>query len=127
MVDARQLAGPFSWRKVMAVVFSVGIRPRTGAILVLVAAGIFAYGFHDLQEAGILPGLSTLAFDISHVIPPDSWYGVLLKGIFNFNPAPTVVELIAWLVYLIPVMFFYLRPTGGRSVQPKTAAGSASA
>jgi ABC-type nickel/cobalt efflux system permease component RcnA len=36
MVDARQLAGPFSWRKVMAVVFSVGIRPCTGAILVLV-------------------------------------------------------------------------------------------
>ncbi|MEX1060331.1 MAG: hypothetical protein WED13_04860, partial [Methyloceanibacter sp.] len=29
IVDARQLAGPFSWRKVMAVVFSVGIRPCT--------------------------------------------------------------------------------------------------
>ena len=38
IVDARQLAGPFSWRKVMAVVFSVGIRPCTGAILVLVFA-----------------------------------------------------------------------------------------
>jgi nickel/cobalt exporter len=38
MVDARQLAGPLSWRKVMAVVFSVGIRPCTGAILVLVFA-----------------------------------------------------------------------------------------
>lgn len=47
MVDARQLAGPFSWRKVMAVVFSVGIRPCTGAILVLVfalAQGLFWAG-----------------------------------------------------------------------------------
>jgi nickel/cobalt transporter (NicO) family protein len=47
MVDARQLAGPFSWRKVMAVVFSVGIRPCTGAILVLVFAltqGLFWAG-----------------------------------------------------------------------------------
>ena len=47
MVDARQLAGPFSWRKVMAVVFSVGIRPCTGAILVLVFAvtqGVFWAG-----------------------------------------------------------------------------------
>jgi ABC-type nickel/cobalt efflux system permease component RcnA len=47
MVDARQLAGPFSWRKVMAVVLSVGIRPCTGAILVLVFAltqGVFWAG-----------------------------------------------------------------------------------
>ena len=38
IVDARQLVGPFSWRKILAVVFSVGIRPCTGAILVLVFA-----------------------------------------------------------------------------------------
>jgi nickel/cobalt transporter (NicO) family protein len=47
VVDARKLAGPFSWRKVMAVVFSVGIRPCTGAILVLVFAltqGLFWAG-----------------------------------------------------------------------------------
>ena len=47
MVDAQQLAGPFSWRKVMAVVFSVGIGPCTGAILVLVFAltqGLFWAG-----------------------------------------------------------------------------------
>ncbi len=47
MIDARQLAGPVSWRKMMAVVFSVGIRPCTGAILVLVFAvtqGLFWAG-----------------------------------------------------------------------------------
>jgi high-affinity iron transporter len=97
----------------------------TGAILVLVAAGILAYGFHDLQEAGILPGLSTLAFDISAAIPPDSWYGVLLKGIFNFNARPTVIELVVWLAYLVPVMFLYLRPSGPpRQPQPASPAVS---
>jgi high-affinity iron transporter len=93
----------------------------TGAILILVAAGIFAYGFHDLQEANILPGLQNLAFDISHVIPPDSWYGVVLKGIFNFNPAPTVIEAIAWLAYLVPVLVLYLRPVK-RSTPPAVPA-----
>ena len=38
IVDAKELAGPFDWRKVLAVVFSVGVRPCTGAILVLVFA-----------------------------------------------------------------------------------------
>jgi high-affinity iron transporter len=96
----------------------------TGVLLILVAAGIFAYGFHDLQEAGILPGLSTLAFDISDTIPPDSWYGVLLKGIFNFNPAPTVIELVAWLAYLVPVLVLYLRPAGPSQPRPAPAAVS---
>jgi nickel/cobalt transporter (NicO) family protein len=47
IVDARELAGPYSWRKVLAVVFSVGIRPCTGAILVLIFAltqGVFWAG-----------------------------------------------------------------------------------
>jgi ABC-type nickel/cobalt efflux system permease component RcnA len=47
IVDARELAGPFSWRKIFAVVFSVGIRPCTGAILVLIFAltqGVFLAG-----------------------------------------------------------------------------------
>jgi ABC-type nickel/cobalt efflux system permease component RcnA len=47
IVDARELAGPFSWRKILAVVFSVGVRPCTGAILVLIFAltqGVFWAG-----------------------------------------------------------------------------------
>jgi nickel/cobalt transporter (NicO) family protein len=69
MVDARQLAGPFSWRKVMAVVFSVGIRPCTGAILVLVFAltqglfwaGVAATFAMALGTAITVAALATLA------------------------------------------------------------------
>ena len=64
----------------------------TGVLLIFVAAGILAYGVHDLQEAAILPGLNTLAFDVSAAVPPDSWYGTLLKGIFNFSPQTTVAR-----------------------------------
>src|SRR4029077_6173467 len=46
IVDARELAGPFSWRKILAVVFSVGIRPCTRAILVLVFA--LSRGYRNL-------------------------------------------------------------------------------
>ncbi len=87
----------------------------TGGILIVVAAGVLSYGVHDLQEAGILPGLHSLAFDVSAAIPPDSWYGTLLKGTLNFSPATTWLELAAWLAYLVPTMtLFILKSRQGR-------------
>ncbi|MEV7063756.1 iron uptake transporter permease EfeU [Streptomyces collinus] len=83
----------------------------TGGMLVVVAAGVLAYGFHDLQEADFLPGLTDKAFDISGTIPPDSWYGTLLKGILNFQPDPTTLQVTVWLLYLIPTLALFLAPT----------------
>jgi len=80
----------------------------TGAILIVVAAGVLSYGVHDLQEAGILPGLNSLAFNVSAVIPPDSWYGTLLKGTLNFSPATTWLEMFAWLAYIVPTLTLFI-------------------
>ncbi|MFF9526419.1 iron uptake transporter permease EfeU [Streptomyces achromogenes] len=91
----------------------------TGGMLVVVAAGVLAYGFHDLQEADWVPGLNDLAFDISGAIPPDSWYGTLLKGVFNFQPDPTVVQITVWALYLVPVLGLFLSPVGFASGKGK--------
>ncbi|MFD4560437.1 iron uptake transporter permease EfeU [Streptomyces sp. NPDC058469] len=91
----------------------------TGAMLVVVAAGVLAYGFHDLQEADWLPGLTKLAFDISDTIPPDSWYGTLLKGVFNFQPDPTVLQITVWLLYLVPTLALFFVPVGFASGKGK--------
>lgn len=82
----------------------------TGIALIVIAAGVLAYGLHDLQEAGVLPGLNSLAFDVSRQIPPSSWYGTLLKGTINFSPQTTWLQLIAYLGYLVPVMWLFVRP-----------------
>ncbi len=89
----------------------------TGGMLVIVAAGVLAYGIHDLQEAQFLPGLTDRAFDISATLPPDSWYGTLLKGVFNFQPDPTVLQVVVWALYLVPTLALFLAPArlgGGR-------------
>src|ERR1700712_4560147 len=90
----------------------------TGAALIVVAAGVLAYGIHDLQEAGVLPGLNTLAFDVSGAIPPDSWYGTLLKGTINFSPATTVLQSVVWLAYIVPVGILFFRPTRVEQAAP---------
>lgn len=81
----------------------------TGALLILVAAGIFKYGVHDFQEAGVLPGEHNLAFDISSVLDPSTWYATLLGGMFNITATPTVLEMIAWVAYAVPVLVLFLR------------------
>ncbi|MGN9838410.1 iron uptake transporter permease EfeU [Nonomuraea sp. H19] len=96
----------------------------TGLLLILVAAGIFKYGVHDLQEAGMLPGLSTYAFDISGALPADSWYGALLGGMLNITPQPSVAEVVAWAAYLIPTLFLFLRPQRTKST-PAPASSAA--
>ncbi|WP_405481671.1 iron uptake transporter permease EfeU [Streptomyces sp. NBC_00009] len=96
----------------------------TGGMLVIVAAGVLAYGVHDLQEAQFLGGLNSVAFDISETIPPDSWYGTLLKGVFNFQPDPTVLQVVVWLLYLIVTLAVFLAPAGFLSRKPKPEAQS---
>ena len=91
----------------------------TGGMLVVVAADVLAYGFHDLQEADFLPGLTDKAFDITGAVPPDSWYGTLLKGVFNFQPDPTVLQVTVWLLYLIPTLALFLAPVGFASGKGK--------
>ncbi|GAA1445548.1 iron uptake transporter permease EfeU [Leifsonia poae] len=81
----------------------------TGAFLILVAGGVFAYGIGDLQEAGVLPGAGVHAYDISTVIPASSWYGTVMQGIVNFNPSPTWLQVGGWVAYIAVVTFFYVR------------------
>lgn len=90
----------------------------TGLLLVLVAAGIFKYGVHDLQESGLVPGLNTHAFDISGVLDPTAWYSTLLSGMFNITPQPSVLEAVAWVVYLVPVLILFLRPAAKTPASP---------
>jgi high-affinity iron transporter len=94
----------------------------SGVLLIFVAAGILKYGVHDFQEAGVLPGLNTIAFDISGVLDPSSWYGAAIAGMFNITAAPTVLETIAYLAYLVPVLVIFLWPA--RTSPPTSRTGA---
>ncbi len=103
----------------------------TGAFLIVVAAGVLAYGIHDLQEAGVLPGPYTAAapidaatgavavglagfpfgwaFQIGDVLAPDGIPAAILKGTVGLAPEMTWLEVTAWAAYLVVVGSIFLR------------------
>lgn len=89
----------------------------TGVLLIIVAAGILRYGVTDLQEANVLPGLQNIAFDISGVLTPGTTLATVLEGIFNLVPAPTVLSMIAWAIYLVIAMWLFFKPAKSSSPQ----------
>ncbi|WP_275461124.1 iron uptake transporter permease EfeU [Streptomyces noursei] len=81
----------------------------TGAVLIVIAAGVLGYGLRDLQEGGVLPGKAAFAFDLSQSIDPSAWYTTLVQGVFNLMPAMTWLQVIGYAGYLAIVMTLFVR------------------
>ena len=94
-----------------ALKFNIGKFFRyTGAYLVVLAAGIFAYGVGEFQELGFLPFLTGTTYDLSAALPENSLPDLILVGTIGFNSAPTLLQTVAWFLYLIPVGWVFLKP-----------------
>jgi len=93
----------------------------TGLFLIVVAAGVLSYGIGDLQEAGVIPGFGQPAFSVAGIIPPSSWYGIVLAGLFNYTAEPTWARLVAWALYLAVVTPIFLRRATAPAPRPLAA------
>lgn len=82
----------------------------TGALILVVAAGLLAFAVHELQEAGWLPFLTTQAFDTSSTLSHETGVGAILRALVGYNSMPSVLEVLAWAGYLIVAGTLYFRP-----------------
>lgn len=80
----------------------------SGAFLIIVAAGVLSYGIHEWQEAGLIPGDADKAFNVSSVIPADSWYGVILRGTIGFTPEMSWLQVIGWVLFVAITLTAFL-------------------
>ncbi|MFC0039840.1 iron uptake transporter permease EfeU [Actinomadura rayongensis] len=98
----------------------------TGAALIVVAAGVFGYGFHDLQEADVLPGLTSVALRPGLFFADygtfGDWVQHLLQGVLNVTPQITWLQLAMWAAYLVPVMTVFLWRSGTPAPRSRPAA-----
>ncbi len=89
----------------------------TSLLLVLFAAGLVAYGTHELVEVaeynGFVNPLLTTVWNINPPMNLDGTYpllhdkgaiGSLLKGLFGYNGDPALIEVLLYCTYLVAVL-----------------------
>jgi high-affinity iron transporter len=110
-----------------AVKLNIGVFfSRTAIFLIVIAAGVLAYGLGDLQDASLLPGHAWVAFDLSGHIDTGSWWVSIISGVTDLSPTMTVLQVTAWAVFLAVVLWNFLRapaPSAGTARPAGATAG----
>ena len=95
-------------------IFVAGVRVNlrkfftaTGAVLIFVSAGLVAFAIAEFGEAGLISNTGVL-FNLQPVLPDNGPIGSVLRGLFGYRAAPTPLEVIGYLAYLIPVLFLFI-------------------
>jgi high-affinity iron transporter len=97
----------------------------TGAVLIVIAAGVLGYGMRDLQEATVIPGGTSYAFDLSAHLDPASWYVTVVQGTLNLTPQMTWLQVGVYGAYLAIVMTLFVRGVrGSAAARARTSDGS---
>src|SRR4051812_44458547 len=84
----------------------------TGVVLVLVAAGLVMSAFHSAHEAGWIDTGQRQVANLTWLVRPGSVQSSLLTGMLGWQPRPTVIEVVAYVAFLAPLMTFVLWPAG---------------
>ena len=81
----------------------------TGILLVFFAAGLVANGIGEFGEAGIVPPLVGHLWDSNSLIADDSNLGQLLHSLFGYSAAPSLSQVLGYLVYWTLVALWIYR------------------
>lgn len=81
----------------------------TGVLLILFAAGLLAHGIHEFHEAGLVPPVVEHVWDMNGVLSDNEGVGQWLKGLFGYNGNPSLVEVVAYPLYLGAAFWYFLR------------------
>ena len=107
-------------------IFVAGVRVNlrrfftaTGVVLIFVSAGLVAFAIAEFGEAGLIPNTG-VAFNLQQILPDNGPVGSVLRGLFGYRAAPTPLEVVGYVTYLIPVLLLFIldRPIFRRQAVP---------
>ncbi|MCE0491333.1 FTR1 family protein [Pantoea sp. Mb-10] len=90
----------------------------TSLFILFVAAGLAAGAVRAFHEAGLWNHFQQTAFDLSAILSTHSLMGTLLEGLLGYQEAPSISEVAAWLIYLVPALLLFFIPA---RLMPKAA------
>lgn len=73
----------------------------TSAILVVFAAGLVAYGVHELNEVGMIPPVIEHVWNTNFIINEDGTLGSILTALVGYNGNPSLTEILAYIFYWV--------------------------
>lgn len=82
----------------------------TGVFILFVAAGLLAGSVGALHEAGLWNGLQQVVWDLSERLPESSPLGTVLSGLLGYREAPTLGEVLAYVLFLVVTLYLFLHP-----------------
>jgi len=99
----------------------------TGVLLIVFAAGLLARAVAYLQAAGAAQVLTANAYDVTRYqqLTTGSETGKFLAAMTGWDPRPSLLQVIAWLLYLVVVSSLFLRPRRAPAAGPAGAAAAA--
>ncbi len=86
----------------------------TGVFLVFVAGGLVLTALRHAHEAGWLVIGQQRTVDLGWLAPNGSLRGALVTGVLGIPADPRVVEVLGWVLYVVPVLAISLWPRAWR-------------
>lgn len=83
----------------------------TGILIVVVAAGLMGKAVHEFQDASLLPTFVEHAWNIHALDPSVSQIGAFINTLFGISHDPSLLTVIVYWAYLVPVMRAFLKMT----------------
>lgn len=92
----------------------------TGVLIIIFAAGLMAKFVLFLQGSGDIGSFNDAVYNLTNYdwLTQSTQTGRFLAGIFGWDPRPSIEQVVAYLGYLVPVVWLYFRPPAAPTPTP---------